>query len=125
MGLLEFLKPGVVYGEDLLKLFKYAQEKGFAIPSMNCTSSSTINSVLETAREMKAPIAVQFSEGGAAFYAGKGISNAGEAASIMGAIAGAKHVHRSCKGIWGPCGPPYRSLHEEASPLTGRHHRRR
>lgn len=37
MGLLEELniKPGVIYGDDVLKLFTYAKEKGFAIPACN------------------------------------------------------------------------------------------
>lgn len=92
MGVLDIVKPGIVYGEDLYNLLKYAQEKGFAIPSVNCTSSSTVNASLEAARDAKAPLMIQFSNGGSAFYAGKGMSNSGEKAAIAGAIAGAYHV---------------------------------
>lgn len=37
MGVLQDLnlKPGVIYGDDVLKLFTYAKEKGFAMPAVN------------------------------------------------------------------------------------------
>lgn len=92
MGISEFIKPGVIYGEDLYNLLKYAQDKGFAIPSVNCTSSSTINAALEAARDAKSPLMIQFSNGGSIFLAGKGLGNTAEKASIAGAIAGAYHV---------------------------------
>jgi len=40
----------------VLKLFEYAREKGFAIPAVNVTSSSTVVAALEAARDAKAPI---------------------------------------------------------------------
>jgi len=92
MGVLDVCSPGVVTGEKLYALLKYAQEKKFAIPSVNCTSSSTINAALECARDVKSPIMIQFSNGGGAFYAGKGLSNEGQKASILGSVAGALHV---------------------------------
>ena len=88
------LKPGIVYGQTLQDLFAYAQEKGFAIPAVNVTGSNTINAALETARDMKAPIIIQFSNGGAHFMAGKGLPNEHQQASIAGAVAGAKHIHQ-------------------------------
>ncbi|HOZ75784.1 MAG TPA: class II fructose-bisphosphate aldolase [Flavobacterium sp.] len=87
------IKPGVATGDQVQEIFTYAKEKGFALPAVNVTGSSTINGVLETAAKLKAPVIIQFSNGGAAFNAGKGLSNAGEKASIAGAIAGAKHIH--------------------------------
>lgn len=92
MGVLDIVKPGIVYGEDLYNLLKYAQEKGFAIPSVNCTSSSTVNAALEAARDAKSPLMIQFSNGGSVFLAGKGLGNSGEKASIAGSISGAYHV---------------------------------
>ena len=73
MGAQEVLKrkAGVLYGEDVLKLFKYAQEKTFAIPAINVTSSSTVVSSLEAARDNKSPIILQISQGGAAYFCGK------------------------------------------------------
>lgn len=94
MGILDIVKPGIVYGDDLVKLLKYAQEQGFAIPSVNCTSSSTINAALEAARDASSPVMIQFSQGGSIFYAGKGMGNKDEKAAIAGAICGAYHTKR-------------------------------
>ncbi len=94
------LKPGIVYGQQLQDLFAYAQEKGFAIPAVNVTGSDTINAALETARDMKAPVIIQFSNGGAHFIAGKGLPNDHQQASIAGAVAGALHVHELA-GLYG------------------------
>ena len=87
------IKPGVATGDDVQKIFKYAKEKGFALPAVNVVSSSTVNSVMETAAKLNAPVIIQFSNGGAQFNAGKGLSNADEKAAILGAVAGAKHIH--------------------------------
>jgi fructose-bisphosphate aldolase, class II len=37
---------------------------GYAIPAVNCVSSSGINACLEAARKNDAPIIIQFSAGG-------------------------------------------------------------
>jgi len=73
MGALDVLsrKSGVIVGDDVLKLFNYAQEHKFAIPAINCTSSSTVVASLEAARDAKSPIILQMSQGGAAYFAGK------------------------------------------------------
>lgn len=87
------IKPGVATGKEVQEIFKLAKEKGFALPAVNVVGSNTINGVLETARDLNAPVIIQFSNGGAQFNAGKGLSNKGEKAAIIGGIAGAKHVH--------------------------------
>lgn len=87
------IKPGVATGDQVQEIFNYAKEKGFALPAVNVIGSDTINGVLETAAKLNAPVIVQFSNGGAQFNAGKGLSNDGQKAAIAGAIAGAKHVH--------------------------------
>jgi len=87
------IKPGVATGDQVQEIFRYAKEKSFALPAVNVTGSSTINCVLETAAKLKAPVIIQFSNGGAAFNAGKGLSNTNEKAAIAGGIAGAKHIH--------------------------------
>lgn len=87
------IKPGVAFGDQVQEIFNYAKEKGFALPAVNVTSSSTINGVLETAAKLNAPVIIQFSNGGASFMAGKGLSNENQKSAIVGAIAGAKHVH--------------------------------
>ena len=88
------IKPGVATGDEVQAIFKYAKEKGFALPAVNVIGSDTINGVLETAAELNAPVMIQFSNGGAQFNAGKGLSNEGQKAAIHGAVAGAKHVHQ-------------------------------
>ena len=87
------IKPGVVTGKDIQAVFRYAKEKGFALPAVNVVGSDSINAVLETAKEANSPVIIQFSNGGAQFNAGKGLSNENEKAAIAGAVAGAKHVH--------------------------------
>ena len=87
------IKPGVATGDQVQEIFKYAKEKGFALPAVNVTGSNTINGVLETAAKLKAPVIIQFSNGGSIFNAGKSLSNEGQRAAILGAIAGAKHIH--------------------------------
>ncbi|GAB1307768.1 class II fructose-bisphosphate aldolase [Urechidicola sp. KH5] len=87
------IKAGVATGAEVQEIFKLAKEKNFALPAVNVIGSNTINGVLETAKELNAPVIIQFSNGGAQFNAGKGLSNDGQKAAIAGAIAGAKHVH--------------------------------
>lgn len=88
------IKPGVATGKQVQEIFAYAKEKGFALPAVNAVSSNSINAVLETAVAVNAPVIIQFSNGGAQFVAGKGLSNQNQNAAIQGAVAGAKHVHQ-------------------------------
>ncbi len=87
------IKPGVATGEEVQAIFKLAKEKAFALPAVNVVGSNTINAVLETAKELNAPVIIQFSNGGAQFNAGKGLSNEDQKAAIAGGVAGAKHIH--------------------------------
>ncbi len=87
------IKPGVATGDDVQAIFNYAKEKGFALPAVNVTSSCTVNAVLEAAAKVNSPVIIQFSNGGALYNAGKGLSNENERAAISGGIAGAKHIH--------------------------------
>ncbi|HIP02417.1 MAG TPA: class II fructose-bisphosphate aldolase, partial [Campylobacterales bacterium] len=91
--ILDSVSAGVVTGDDIQKVFAIAKREGFAIPAVNVVGTSSINSVLEAASEINSPIIIQFSNGGAAFYAGKGLSNENEKAAILGAVSGAQHVH--------------------------------
>ena len=89
----ENVKPGVVTGSDVQYIFRVAQENNFAIPAVNVVSSSSVNAVMEAAKIAKAPVIIQFSNGGAVFNAGKGLKLEGQQAGILGAVAGAKHIH--------------------------------
>jgi fructose-bisphosphate aldolase class II len=87
------IKPGVATGSEVQAIFAFAKEKGFALPAINVTSSSTVNGVIETAARLNAPAIIQFSNGGCQFFAGKALSNENEKATILGGVSGAKHVH--------------------------------
>jgi fructose-bisphosphate aldolase, class II len=87
------IKAGVATGDQVQEIFNYAKQKGFALPAVNVIGSSTVNGVLETAAKLNAPVIIQFSNGGAIYNAGKGLSNDGQKAAILGGIAGAKHIH--------------------------------
>jgi fructose-bisphosphate aldolase class II len=89
----ETVKPGVVTGSDLQFIFKVAKENQFALPAVNVVSSSSVNAVMEAAKLVNAPVIIQFSNGGAVFNAGKGLKLEGQEAAILGAVAGAKHIH--------------------------------
>jgi fructose-bisphosphate aldolase class II len=87
------IKGGVATGDEVQEIFNLAKNKKFALPAVNVIGSNSINGVLETASKLNAPVIIQFSNGGAVFNAGKGLSNENQNAAIKGAIAGAKHVH--------------------------------
>lgn len=86
-------RPGVLHGQEVTDLLNYANEHDFALPAVNVIGTNTVNAVLETAAAVNSPVIIQFSHGGAAFFAGKAISNEGQKASILGGISGAQHVH--------------------------------
>lgn len=91
--ILDVVKPGVVAGDDLQKIFDIAKQEKFALPAVNVVNTDSINAVMEAAAKVKSPVIVQFSNGGAAFFAGKGLKLEGQEAQIKGAVAGAKYVH--------------------------------
>ena len=84
---------GVATGQLVTDIFNHAKENNYALPAVNVIGSSNVNAVLETAAKLNAPVIIQFSNGGAAFNAGKGLSNDGQKSAILGAVAGAKHIH--------------------------------
>merc|ERR1719238_1679568 len=88
----ESVHPGVVTGQALVDLLDDAKAKGYAIPAVNCVTSSSVNTCLEAARKMDSPIIIQFSSGGSQFYAGKGLDNTDFKAAVAGAVSGAFHV---------------------------------
>jgi fructose-bisphosphate aldolase class II len=91
------IKPGIASGKEIQRIHQYAKEKGFAMPAVNVVGSDSVNAVMETAAALNSPVIIQFSNGGAHFNAGKGLSNENEKAAIAGGVAGAKHVHELAK----------------------------
>ncbi|KAK0205889.1 hypothetical protein DFS33DRAFT_1485635 [Desarmillaria ectypa] len=102
MGILDIVPAGVLTGDNVRKVFEYAKANKFAIPAINVTSSSTANAVLEAARDIKSPIIIQVSQGGSAYFAGKGLANDKQQASIAGATAAALHVRTVSKAYGVP-----------------------
>jgi fructose-bisphosphate aldolase class II len=87
-------QAGVVTGNGVSEIFRHANENNYALPAVNVVGTGSVNSVLEAAKAVNSPVIVQFSNGGAIFYAGKSLSNANQAAAIAGGISGAQHVHQ-------------------------------
>ncbi len=90
---LKEIKPGVVTGEDVQKLFNIAKENQFALPAVNVVGSHSANAVLEAAAEANSPVIIQLSNGGAQFFAGKSMNNDNMKAMVLGAVSAAKHIH--------------------------------
>ncbi|MCF8408765.1 MAG: class II fructose-bisphosphate aldolase [Crocinitomicaceae bacterium] len=87
------ITSGVATGDQVQAIFQHAKKHGYALPAINVTCSSTVNAVMETAAKLNSPVIIQFSNGGASFNAGKGLSNSNEQAAILGGISGAQHIH--------------------------------
>ncbi|GAB4521069.1 MAG: class II fructose-bisphosphate aldolase [Anaerolineales bacterium] len=90
----EQIPAGVVIGDNVQKIFAYASAHGFALPAANVVGTDSVNAVMETARDVNAPVIIQFSNGGARFFAGKGLDNEGQRAAVAGAVSGAHHIHQ-------------------------------
>ncbi len=91
--ILNHVKPGVISGADVQTVFKIARENAFALPAVNVVNTDSINAVIEAAANARSAVIVQFSNGGAQFFAGKGLKLEGQKAQVLGAISGAHHVH--------------------------------
>lgn len=91
--ILDVVKPGVIVGDDIQKVFAVAKENNFALPAVNCVGTDSINAALEAAEKVRAPIILQLSNGGAAFIAGTGLKAVGQTAAVLGAVSCALHVH--------------------------------
>ncbi|NTW33154.1 MAG: class II fructose-bisphosphate aldolase [Bacteroidetes bacterium] len=87
------IAPGVVSGKELLEVFNIAKKNEFALPAVNVVGTNSINAVMEAAKAVNSPVIIQFSNGGAIFYAGKSVSNENEKCAITGAASGAEHIH--------------------------------
>ena len=86
-------RSGVLFGDEVLELYKDAQKNKYALPAVNVVGTNSINAVMETAKDLNSPVIVQLSNGGASFYAGKGLDNKDQNSAILGAVSAAQHVH--------------------------------
>jgi len=88
------IAPGVITGDGVQRILTHAKANGYALPAVNVTGTDTVNAVLETAARVNSPVIIQFSNGGAAFYAGKGLKNEKEVAAVAGAVSAAHHLRQ-------------------------------
>jgi fructose-bisphosphate aldolase, class II len=91
------LEPGVIFGDDVKRLYDYANKNDFAIPAVNVVGTNSVNAVLETAKLVNSPVIIQFSNGGAHFFGGLGLPKDNQVGAIAGGISGAFHVHNIAK----------------------------
>jgi fructose-bisphosphate aldolase class II len=82
----------VLTGDDVAAVFALAKHEGFALPAANCIGTNSMNAVMETAGRLNSPVIIQFSTSGSAFVGGKNVPVDGARASILGSVAGARHV---------------------------------
>ena len=84
---------GVLTGEAVNQVFALAKANQFALPAANCIGTDSMNAVMETAGKLNSPVILQFSSSGGAFVGGKNVPVDGDRASVLGSLAGARHVH--------------------------------
>ena len=84
---------GVATGSLVKEIIQDAKENHYALPACNVIGSSSVNAAMEAAVQVNSPLIIQFSNGGAAFNAGKGLKGENQLAAIKGSIAGALHIH--------------------------------
>jgi len=89
----DHISPGVTTGDGVQKIFEIAKRNKFALPAVNVVGTDSVNAVMEAAKVANSPVIVQFSNGGAHFYAGKSLGNEENKTAIKGAVSGAIHVH--------------------------------
>ena len=87
------MPAGVLTGDQVQQVFKHAKENKYALPAINVIGTNSVNAVMETAAVLNSPVIIQFSNGGAVFFAGKSLSNENQQAAIAGAVSGANHIH--------------------------------
>jgi fructose-bisphosphate aldolase class II len=95
-------RAGVLFGDEVKELMDYAKAQNFALPAVNCIGTGTVNATLAAAREVKSPTMIQFSNGGAQFFIGKGVKGDNQLGPVLGGIAGAHYVDAAAKAYGVP-----------------------
>ncbi len=94
---MKHIEPGVLTGDEVQEVFRIAREHQFALPAINVVGTNSVNATLEAAREVNSPVVIQFSNGGARFFAGNSLTNDNQEAAVAGAVSGARHIHMMAK----------------------------
>jgi fructose-bisphosphate aldolase class II len=95
-------RAGVLFGNEVKELMDYAKANNFALPAVNCIGTGTVNATLAAARAVKSPTMIQFSNGGAQFFIGKGVKGDNQLGPVLGGIAGAHYVDAAAKAYGVP-----------------------
>jgi fructose-bisphosphate aldolase class II len=95
-------RAGVLFGDEVKQLLDYAKANEFALPAVNCTGTNSINATLAAAREVGSPTMIQFSNGGAQFFIGKGVKGENQLGPVLGGVAGARYVDAAAKAYGVP-----------------------
>jgi len=95
-------RAGVLFGDEVREVLDYAKEHEFALPAVNCISSSSVNASLAAGREVGSPMIIQFSNGGAQFFIGKGVKGENQLGPVLGGIAAARYVDAAAKAYGVP-----------------------
>lgn len=95
-------RAGVLFGDEVTELLNSAKAGAFALPAVNCINTSTVNATLAAAREVQSPTMIQFSNGGAQFFIGKGVKGDNQLGPVLGGIAGAHYVDAAAKAYGVP-----------------------
>ncbi len=95
-------RSGVLFGDEVKELLDYAKANAFALPAVNCINTNSVNAALAAGREVGSPMMIQFSNGGAQFFIGKGVSKEAQLGPILGGIAGAHYVDAAAKAYGVP-----------------------
>lgn len=90
------LEAGVVTGDAYLTLLEACKEGEYALPAVNVVGTNSANAVMEAAAAAGSDVIIQLSNGGAQFFAGKGMADSHQA-KVLGAVSCAKHVHMLAK----------------------------
>lgn len=95
-------RAGVLFGDEVKEVLDYAKANEFALPAVNCVNTNSVNASLAAGREVNSPMMIQFSNGGAQFFIGKGVSKENQLGPILGGIAGAKYADAAAKAYGVP-----------------------
>lgn len=95
-------RAGVLFGDEVKSLLDYAKAENFALPAVNCIGTSSINAALTAGRELNSPMMIQFSNGGAQFFIGKGVKGDNQLGPVLGGIAGAIYTDQAAKAYGVP-----------------------
>ncbi len=95
-------RAGVLFGDEVKAVLDDAKANEFALPAVNCIGTNSVNAALAAGREANSPMMIQFSNGGAQAFIGKGVSKENQLGPILGAIAGAHYADAAAKAYGVP-----------------------